>query len=614
MNRKQLLLCSILMASLAVVAMAAPASSVFKNFVTVRNGRLMDGDREMRFISFNIPNLHSIEDYIPFDETNFWRLPDAFEIRDALESTHLMGGTVARIYTLSVRRKDDGADVPRYVLGPGQFNEEAFRSLDQLFATANEVGVRIIMPFVDNWSWIGGRAEYAGFRGKKADDFWTDPQVKEDFKKTVAYTLQRVNTVTGVRYCDDRAILAWETGNELSSPDFWVREMAQYIKSIDHNHLVLDGYTGRGLRDESLINPYTDLVTTHHYERNPGEMVEIIHDSAVKARGKKAYLVGEFGFISTAGIERVLDEVQNNPDVCGALIWSLRFRARDGGFYWHSEPGLGGYFYKAYHVPGFESGAAYDERNVLNLYRQRAYAIRGMEEPPIPAPKPPVLLPCADVSRLNWQGSVFAECYDIERAAAAGGPWRAIAREITDANTAHRPLYNDRDVVIGQSYFYRLRARNWAGVSDPSNVIGPIPVTHHTLVDEYENFGQLTAKNDQVSIETDNTRAFKEDGHRLKGIDGGQILYYTPGPMASAMLWLFSADNSRRIELAVSTDGSQYQVLQPEQKDYYFGAGDYNYVWPISLILKSLPAGTRYLRIRFLGEAQLSRMEIIYGD
>ena len=50
---------------------------------------------------------------------------------------------------------------------PGKFNEDAFRTLDQVLDVANRTGVRLIIPFVDNWSWWGGRAEYAGFRGKK---------------------------------------------------------------------------------------------------------------------------------------------------------------------------------------------------------------------------------------------------------------------------------------------------------------------------------------------------------------------------------------------------------------------------------------------------------------
>lgn len=39
------------------------------------------------------------------------------------------------------------------------------------------------------------------------------------YKKIVTFLLNRVNTVTGVRYGDDPTILAWQTGNELNYPD-----------------------------------------------------------------------------------------------------------------------------------------------------------------------------------------------------------------------------------------------------------------------------------------------------------------------------------------------------------------------------------------------------------
>ena len=98
---------------------------------------------------------------------------------------------------------------PRHVTAAGVFNEDAFRALDLVLARANAHGVRLIIPFVDNWKWWGGRGEYAGFRGREPKDFWTDPEVISDFKKTIEYVITRKNTVTGVLYRDDKAILTW---------------------------------------------------------------------------------------------------------------------------------------------------------------------------------------------------------------------------------------------------------------------------------------------------------------------------------------------------------------------------------------------------------------------
>jgi len=595
------------------VGLTASAPSAFSHFVTVSGDRLMDGSHQLRFISVNIPNLHCIEDYMAFEETNVWRLPDAFEIRDALESVKAMGGQVVRMYTITVRRRDDAADIPRYVLGPGQFNEQAFRSLDQVLAIANEVGVRVIIPFVDNWSWMGGRAEYAGFRDKKSDDFWTDGQVKEDFKKTIHYILHRKNTLTGTPYREDKAILAWETGNELASPNDWVLEMAAYVKSLDQNHLLLDGFAGQGLRDETLANPHTDIVTTHHYERDPRDMIRIIRNSAEKARGKKPYLIGEFGFLGRTGVESILDEVAADPGICGALIWSLRFHSRDGGFYWHSEPGAGGYFYKAYHWPGFHSGENYAEREVMQLLAERGFAISGQSLPPLAVPKAPVFLDGDDPGRLTWQGAAGASGYDLERSQSKNGPWKKIAYNISDAETAHRPLYSDDRVDIGASYYYRVLARNAAGLSKPSNVIGPVAVKHKTLVDECKNFAVAFSRSGDVTMQTDNARAFKEDAHRLAGRPGAEILYHTKGALLAFKLYCFAKTMDQTISVSLSADGQTFTPITPEAKDFYFGAADYDYLRPIRFHRSIVPENMHYVKITFLQEAQLARAEWIYG-
>ena len=443
-----------------------------------------------------------IEDNMPFTETDPWRLPDEFEIRDGLMTLRQMGGTVARTYSLSVVRTKDDPGMPGYVLGPGKFNEEAFRELDLVLQIANEQGVRLIIPLVNNWKWQGGRAEYAGFRGKSKDDFWTDPQLIADFKETIRFVLMRTNTLTGVRYCDDKAILCWETGNELFSPPSWTREIAAYIKSIDTNHLVMDGSTVGRLRPELVAMPEVDIVTTHHYPSPWGGsfFAEFICENWAVAKGKKPYVVGEFGFVSTAEMENTMKTIVDTG-MSGGLLWSLRFRNRDGGFYWHSEPS-GGNLYKGFHWPGSTTiGAAYDETNLMAITRRYAFAIRGLTPPPIPVPAPPRLLPIADADAISWQGSVGAASYTVERAPKANGPWKVVGDEIDESFVQYRPLFDDESAPKG-NWYYRVRAKNEAGLSGPSNVVGPVAVTHTTLVDELADFSKVYARQGQIEITT----------------------------------------------------------------------------------------------------------------
>ena len=44
-----------------------PGESQFRDFVRVQGDQLVEDGKPFRFISWNIPNLHLVEDYIPFE-------------------------------------------------------------------------------------------------------------------------------------------------------------------------------------------------------------------------------------------------------------------------------------------------------------------------------------------------------------------------------------------------------------------------------------------------------------------------------------------------------------------------------------------------------------------
>ncbi len=587
---------------------AAAADTGFRDFITLRGDQLMEGDKPFRFISWNLPNLQMIEDNMPFAETNAWRLPDEFEVRDGLMTVRQMGGTVVRTYSLAVVRTNDDPGMPAHVLGPGKFNEEAFRELDLVLKVANEQGIRLIIPLVNNWKWQGGRGEYAGFRGKSKDDFWTDPQLIADFKETIRYVLTRTNTLTGVRYCDDKSVLCWETGNELFSPVPWTRQIAAYIKSLDTNHLVMDGFNAAVLRPESLAMPEIDIVTTHHYpsSRMPKPFAELIRENWAKAKGKKAYVVGEFGFVSTAQMEDTMKAILDTG-MSGGLLWSLRFRDRDGGFYWHSEPD-GADLYKAFHWPGSAIGAAYDETNLLAMVRRYAFAIRGETPPPIPVPAPPVLLPITDPAAITWQGSVGAVDYSVERAPKATGPWQTVGRGIDESFVQYRPLFADELVPSGDCY-YRVRANNAAGVSEPSNVVGPVRATHATLVDEFADFSKVYAKEGGVAITMRGARQAKEDAHRAAGNAGDVLVYRAPSPIEGFRIYVFFSKEVADPKISVSTNGKNYRAVTANRDNYFAGASDYNYWKPVLYHADGLGGG-KFLKIELTGETQIGRVEI----
>lgn len=585
----------------------------FQNFITAKGDRLYDGEAEYRFISFNIPNLLTIEDNVPFEEKNYWRLPDQFEIDDALKSIAELGGQAVRTYVITVKRDNDPPGTVKYVESPGKFNEEAFKTFDRVIAAANKHGIRLIIPFIDKWKWMGGQPQYAAFRDINPKKFYSDEQLKTDYKNTVEYVLNRKNTITGVVYKDEKAILAWELGNEIwDAPINWVNEMAQFLKSIDTNHLVSDGRQFRLVHDDIIESPYIDILSTHHYEADPYDMLAHIRETAEKAKSKKPYYLGEFGFISTVGLRDVLNLVIKEDNVAGALIWSLRFRNRDGGFYWHSEP-MGGGLYKAYHWPGFQSGNAYDEINVLSMYREKAFEIQKQPIPMMSTPEPPHLLPIKDLASISWRGSVSAQSYDLQRSISGIGKWQTIARDVSDAHIAYGPLFNDGNAEIGQSYFYRVIAKNYAGNSAPSNIVGPVEVKELKLVDDLKNFAVLYSKSKDVNLETGSTRAYKEDFHRLKGQKGSYIIYYVPNNIKSLEIYVFSENGKSNLEISISSDGKNFSVIPADEKNLDIGKLDYNYVPPVLVEGKVSANFINYLKIKFRKEVQIGRIEIKHG-
>ena len=609
MKRLILSLALLLTVSSSIPLHAKPA---FRNFITVRGDQLMDGNKRFRFISFNIPNLLIIEDNMPFTTPNPWCLPDAFELQDALATVHQMGGTVVRTYSIPVWRSNDPPAESSYVLGVDKYNENAFRTLDLALKLANENGVRLIIPLANNWKWQGGRGEYAGFRGKTADDFWTDPQLIADFKETIRFILLRTNTLTGVRYVDDKAILCWETGNELSSPVSWTREIARYIKSLDHNHLVMDGVDGGYLHADSLTDPYVDLVTTHHY---PGAwttktFARLIRENWEMAKGKKPYVVGEFGFVSTAEMADAMKTIIDTG-TAGGLLWSLRFRDRDGGFYWHSEPS-GGNLYKAFHWPGSPIGAGYDEIELMALVRSNAFEIRGMTPPPIPAPAPPELLPITDPGMISWQGSVDAAGYDVERAPRRNGPWKVVGAGIDESAVQYYPLFADESVAGGE-WFYRVIARNGSGTSKPSNIVGPVRATYDTLVDDLADFSKVYARQGNLEIKTRDCRQAKEDAARAAGKAGDVLIYQLPTSIEGFRVFAFFPGAVVDLKFSISNNGETYQDVSASRNEYFSGAGDYNYWKPVLYHAANLSGPGRFLKIEMTGETQIGRVEITHA-
>lgn len=602
----------------------------FERFITRDGNRLMDGETEFRFMGANMPGL-----VVPYDFT-LWLpermgLPTPWEIEDAFKTLSRMGMTVVRTWNLPMREPGKEAQPWHYVLAPGVFNETAFRTIDHTLALANKHGVRVMLCLsAEAGDYLGGIGTYAAWRGRKRAEFYTDPQLREDYKATVRHVLNRVNTVTGVPYREDKAILAWQFGNEMhgAKPE-WLTEMAAYIKSLAPHHLVAETRHSPAFA-EQLIDPNIDMLTRHYYTnyRESGtNWVAAVKREVAQIKGQRPFFVGEFGpYIDgqvltrenvQAKLRAFLDTCIETEGVSGALLWSMYFHHEDGGYYWHqifTYPSVW-----SYHYPGFASADAQAEIEIMREMREAAFRIRRLPVPPVAPPDAPELLTFKDVPLFSWRGSAGAEGYDIERAPSAAGPWVMLAENASDAEVAYRPLFSDETAKAGETWFYRVAARNAGGRSAPSNVVGPVKIKEVCFVDEFHGLERVSGRSEGLILDNTYNARYAEYLFRVCGTTNDWVGYAAAGPVREARVTAFfttakgpvrdpaflaSADGaayapvlaSRRTERAYVAPPHRGEQYRQTQVDYLFAP----------------PTGTRHVKVVWAADMALDRVEILH--
>ncbi len=181
----------------------------------------------------------------------------------------------------------------------GKFNEAILKGLDVLLAELNKRNMKAVLFLSNNWEWSGGFLQYLNWNGLIADSvlrrrlnwneyrdyvskFYTCTACQQDYNKQLAFVLNHTNTVSGKKYKDDPAIMAWEIANEPRSMrpsaneayKVWLNKTAALIKSIDKKHLVTIGNEGE-MGTESLqlfedihADKNIDYLTIHIWPKN----------------------------------------------------------------------------------------------------------------------------------------------------------------------------------------------------------------------------------------------------------------------------------------------------------------------------------------------------------
>ncbi len=418
-------------------------------FVTRSGSNVVLNGKPFRFSGANIY-------WLGLQENPSISYPSAFSVDDALATAALMGATVVRSHTLGISTGCALCVEPTL----GHFNKTALQHIDYAIQAARLHHIKLIIPLTDSWHYYhGGKHTFTDWRGLTDEtQFYTNTTVISDFKQYIKVMLNHVNTYNDIKYKDDPTILAWETGNELAAPSHWVQSIANYLKSLDQHHLVMDGNVAKNTNaanfSQELKIKSVDLYTDHFYPPNisifQGETRQV-------TSAKKVFIVGEFDWNTNQGdaLSKFLTAVQYSK-AAGDLYWSLFPHASTFGYIQHQEP-------YTLHYPGDTA----DMRTRVSLLRTHANAMQGhslailaQNANALQAP----LITSVQGNMLAWRGVVGAYTYSVERSAvSASGPYTVVCDQCATDNTTP---WLDSSRPTGPIW-YRVRAYTMTGQAGP---------------------------------------------------------------------------------------------------------------------------------------------------
>lgn len=267
------------------------------------------------------------------------RVKNVFDIHSGLDSSNL--GTRG-VYMASFDPETNSMRI----------NEDAngLARVDFLISEASKRNLRIIVAFLDYWAYTGGSRQIAAWYGNNGDDqfFAQDPRTRADYKRFVSAIVTRVNTLSGLAYKDDPTIFAWELMNEpeiqpVSLFKSWAAEMAAYVKTLDHNHMLASGQSSIRTKLVELSIPEMDFGTWHGYPAylnlSPEQFDSVIGEYCdLAASYGKPVVLEEFGVPASNPdrpkiYQKWLQIIDDNP-ACGGgwLVWRLVSRQDNDEF------------------------------------------------------------------------------------------------------------------------------------------------------------------------------------------------------------------------------------------------------------------------------------------
>lgn len=404
--------------------------------------------------------------------------PTYFRIKDALDTAAQMGVTVVRSHMMT-STSQDGADPLALMPRLGEYNEEAFRTIDFAVAYAGTLGIRLVLPLTDQWEYYhGGHRDFTTPLGLESDDFYTDPEAIAAYQDYVDLVLEHTNSITGTRFVDDPTIMAWELGNELEGMTLdWIDEQVAHIKEKAPEQLVAAGRRF-DIDPDTLAAQDLDIVDVHYY---PPTAERVSADAATVADAGKVYIAGEYA--STAATAGLLDAAAADENVSGMFFWSLFGNNDRGGFVPHDD----GF---TLHYPG-DSARERESVQAIEAYGAATGSTPGELE--LGAPLITAIDKTYGINVVSWRGTAGAEGYRVQRSI-DGGDWA----DVTDGTVlASASPVTDFESPAGARY--RVVAIGDDAEQGPASDVVAAPAEGAVLVDPLQSW-LLTSAHEGAEI------------------------------------------------------------------------------------------------------------------
>lgn len=245
--------------------------------------------------------------------TNMWyaaylgapnEVGDRKRLTKELDKLKKIGINNLRVLAVSEKSDINSAVKPATTNGFGNYDENLFIGLDYLLVELAKRDMTVVLYFNNFWQWSGGMSQYMswidgkpmqdpnvtkdweGFMARSAS-FYKSEKAQQEYRKTIAKLVNRVNTINGKAYKDDPVIMSWQLANEprpgndkASAEDkkiyvSWIKDTTDFIRSLDAKHLISTGSEGLwgSVRDQQLFIdahslPNVDYLTYHMWIRN----------------------------------------------------------------------------------------------------------------------------------------------------------------------------------------------------------------------------------------------------------------------------------------------------------------------------------------------------------